>query len=479
MRLTNPLNFSATQLETQPFPHFCAANVLAPALERGLHEWLANAATWELTTTDFYEQYEFSLLHIELPAHLRCLVEGELPRQAIAEMERAFHVSGLEMVSATIHKLTNGQRIGVHNDFIGVDESHRLIIQVNEGWTEANGGYLMLFNSSDAEDVSQLVLPVSNSAFAFAISADSHHAVSTVYDFTRYTLVYTFKQHDEQYLLKQIAAYLKSPFVGCDANLSGTLAEAGQQWLRDATGITTKNYSIANCLYPTTIIAESLEASRGLPLVEVPDMDRLTSFYEEHGLKPLSYDELIANQAAEKLHAAWQLLASVPSVLASIQALVKTIQVVHSPDLEVDISYSHPDIPFSVFVSVGEDISLISSLRVAESILHEAMHLQLTLLEAQLPLVQPDSHATFYSPWREEARPVRGVLHGLYVFRVIHDFYESLPAPPLATELAPFVANRLATIREELAEITSFGTAAGLTDAGQHLVRSLLDVEAA
>jgi HEXXH motif-containing protein len=196
-------------------------------------------------------------------------------------------------------------------------------------------------------------------------------------------------------------------------------------------------------------------------------------------LEPLSYDELIANQAAEKLHAAWQILASVPSVLASMQALVKTIQVVHSPDLEIDISYSHPDIPFSVFVSVGEDTSLISSLRVAESILHEAMHLQLTLLEAQLPLVQPDSQATFYSPWRMEARPVRGVLHGLYVFRVIHDFYESLPAPPLATEWAPFVANRLATIRKELAEITSFGTAAGLTDAGQHLVRSLLDVEAA
>lgn len=192
MRPPNLLDFSASRFETQPFPHFCAPNVLAPALEHGIHEWLANAAIWELTITDFYEQYEFSLLHAELPAHLRCLVEGELPRQAIAEVERAFQASGLEMVGATIHKLTNGQRIGVHNDFIDSAESHRLIIQVNEGWTEANGGYLLLFNSSNAEDVSQLVLPVSNSAFAFAISPDSHHAVSTVYDFTRYTLVYTF-----------------------------------------------------------------------------------------------------------------------------------------------------------------------------------------------------------------------------------------------------------------------------------------------
>jgi len=192
MPSANLLDFSARRFEAQPFPHFCASAVLTPALERGLYEWLEDAATWELTTTDFYEQYEFSLLHIELPAHLRCLVEGEMPRLAIAELESAFHASDLELVGVTIHKLTDGQRIGVHNDFIGPAESHRLIIQVNQGWTEANGGYLLLFNSANAEDVSQLVLPVSNSAFAFAISPDSHHAVSTVYAFRRYTLVYTF-----------------------------------------------------------------------------------------------------------------------------------------------------------------------------------------------------------------------------------------------------------------------------------------------
>lgn len=141
MRSANLLDFSASRFETQPFPHFCASAVLAPALERGLYEWLEDAATWELTTTDFYEQYEFSLLHIELPVHLRCLVEGEVTRLAIAELESAFHASDLELVGVTIHKLTDGQRIGVHNDFIGPAESHRLIIQVNQGWTEANGGF--------------------------------------------------------------------------------------------------------------------------------------------------------------------------------------------------------------------------------------------------------------------------------------------------------------------------------------------------
>ena len=75
---TKLIDFSASRFENQPFPHFCAPAVFSPALERSLYEWLEDATIWELTKTEFYEQYEFSLLHMELPAALQCLVEGEL-----------------------------------------------------------------------------------------------------------------------------------------------------------------------------------------------------------------------------------------------------------------------------------------------------------------------------------------------------------------------------------------------------------------
>jgi hypothetical protein len=187
------LDFTACPFSRQPFPYFCTPAIFTPEFERAVWRWLEKTQAWEFTRTDFYEQYEFSLLHLDLPRPLHALTSPATIRKLEADMAATFQTAALTLVGATIHKLTNGQRIGVHNDFIGAEETHRLIIQINEGWTPDHGGYLMLFNSASAQDVHQLVVPASNSAFGFEISPASYHAVSTVRDFARYTLVYTFK----------------------------------------------------------------------------------------------------------------------------------------------------------------------------------------------------------------------------------------------------------------------------------------------
>lgn len=192
------LDFSACSLSPQPFPHFCTLDIFPPEFAQQVLSWLEQAQTWEFTRTDFYEQYEFSLLHLNLPPPLGRLISPATVHLLEADLAAKFQVEALELVGATIHKLTNGQRIGVHNDFIGEAESHRLIIQLNYGWTPDHGGYLMLFNSASAQDVQQLVVPANNSAFGFEISPVSYHAVSTVNDFARYTLVYTFNRRANQ-----------------------------------------------------------------------------------------------------------------------------------------------------------------------------------------------------------------------------------------------------------------------------------------
>ena len=59
------------------------------------------------------------------------------------------------------------------------------------------------------------------------------------------------------------------------------------------------------------------------------------------------------------------------------------------------------------------------------------MHLQLTITEEVLPLVgAPEVH--FFSPWRQTLRPVTGVLHGFYVFAVVHEFYRVLESHRLS-----------------------------------------------
>ena len=69
-----------------------------------------------------------------------------------------------------------------------------MLVQLNRGWDDANGGILMLFAGSRAEDVERMVRPTHASAVSFEISPTSFHAVSTIHSGERYTLVYSFRR---------------------------------------------------------------------------------------------------------------------------------------------------------------------------------------------------------------------------------------------------------------------------------------------
>lgn len=193
MTKQNIINLTQSIFEEQPFPFFCATSVLQNNLDNQLHRWFEETAIWDLTETEFYEQYEFSLFDIDLPLNLQSLIHDETIESISLEFKNKFNLEFLELVGITAHKLISGQHIGVHNDFINGEETHRLVIQLNPNWDESNGGFLMLFNSSNAEDISKIIQPLNNSAFGFEISKNSHHAVSKIYDYSRYSLVYTFK----------------------------------------------------------------------------------------------------------------------------------------------------------------------------------------------------------------------------------------------------------------------------------------------
>ncbi len=99
----------------------------------------------------------------------------------------------LTLVEVTAHKLVSGQTIRVHNDYRPKGETHRLLIQLNRGWADEQGGLLLLFGSAGANDVRRILRPTHRSAMAFAISPLSFHAVSTIQRGERYTLVYSFQ----------------------------------------------------------------------------------------------------------------------------------------------------------------------------------------------------------------------------------------------------------------------------------------------
>ncbi len=201
--------------------------------------------------------------------------------------------------------------------------------------------------------------------------------------------------------------------------------------------------------------------------------EHLGNFYLENGLVPLGSEEIIS--AKTKLEKALSLFDYSDGPLKSINLLIRSIHVVKQDDPEIDVSHSDPDIPFSIFLSVCKDITPISNIRVAESILHEAMHLKLTLLESIIPLVEFDIFETFYSPWRGVKRPVRGVLHGLFVFRSIVDFFKENEFIGCDdAKVRNYLDRRTAQITSEFEHLKDFHSSKGLTQSGANLVRNLL-----
>ncbi|MDB5580828.1 MAG: hypothetical protein JWR80_6004 [Bradyrhizobium sp.] len=188
-------DFSSAQGSPIPFPHLRAADVIDPDLAERMLLWLKDEADWTLRVEDFYEQHEIGLLEAGLPEPIDALISPAFIDAVRTALEDALpHDAGLTLVDVSAHRLTAGQTIRIHNDHIGGEETHRFLIQLNDGWTVDMGGLLMLFAEDRPEALIELVLPVHRSGFGFEISARSHHAVSTVKDGSRYTLVYTFRQ---------------------------------------------------------------------------------------------------------------------------------------------------------------------------------------------------------------------------------------------------------------------------------------------
>lgn len=191
------LTLASTEVFALPFPYFVSPQALSLELSFELLNWLEKDAPWKLVETDFYEQYEFSFFDVQLPIELAFLTSPEYLVQVRNRVERLFSVKLDARIDFTAHKLIPGQRIRIHNDYIPGCETHRLLIQLNRGWDDENGGMLMFFNSQNPSDIHKIFRPSHNSSVGFAISLDSHHAVSTIHKSERYTIIFSFYQLDE------------------------------------------------------------------------------------------------------------------------------------------------------------------------------------------------------------------------------------------------------------------------------------------
>lgn len=185
---------AAVAARAAPFSHAVAPRLLDDETAATALEWFENGAPWSLKFASFYEQYECNLHEGDLPERITPLVGSEFVSELVRHMLNPISDSDLELTEVNAHKLIGGQTIRVHNDYIEGEETHRVLVQLNRGWSDANGGMLMLFAGPRAEDVARVVRPTHASAISFEISPKSFHAVSTIHSGERFTLVYSFKR---------------------------------------------------------------------------------------------------------------------------------------------------------------------------------------------------------------------------------------------------------------------------------------------
>jgi HEXXH motif-containing protein len=266
-------------------------------------------------------------------------------------------------------------------------------------------------------------------------------------------------------------------------HLTDSLVNLG--WLNlHNVGITKFNYStgrlvagnpkakcgIVACLYPQ---ARTLVGDESPIHIELLTED-LALKYQKDGVSFYTAEEIASTIVLDCLADAIIILDQVPTLANTVAILTKALHIIKPVDDHYDVSFTEPHIPFSVFVSVPFKQGPNDVLRTAEGILHEAMHLQLTLIERVIPLVK-HSDKKYYSPWRGECRTAQGVLHALYVFRVIDQFLECIRSvSSFIDKNTDYVYKRRKQIAEQIAEVYSFQNCSDLTWEGRELVRTLL-----
>lgn len=189
-------------------------------------------------------------------------------------------------------------------------------------------------------------------------------------------------------------------------------------------------------------------------------------FATEEDLRDIGFQELFVRSL--------DLVRAVGPILGTIAGLCRSVHVLIPCDAHFDSSFSDPVLPFSIFVSCPFTKEPNRVERMAENIVHEALHLQLSLVEKSQPLVTevPDQQRMF-SPWKKEHRPVQGLVHGVYVFGNLMHFWKCISKHN--TEYSSFAEERIEVIDGELASARGLETDPILTMSGRHLVRSLLE----
>jgi HEXXH motif-containing protein len=107
----------------------------------------------------------------------------------------------------------------------------------------------------------------------------------------------------------------------------------------------------------------------------------------------------------------------------------------------------------------------------AATIVHEFQHIRLSALLHLIELHEDDSRQRFYTPWRDDPRPIGGVLQGVYAFFGVTEFWRALAGTGTDRAVFEFAYWRQATWRV----LRALREDPGLNAAGQRFVDGIAE----
>ena len=173
-----------------------------------------------------------------------------------------------------------------------------------------------------------------------------------------------------------------------------------------------------------------LSTSARLPSSPCPNMivellsGDLTKAWESMGLQFANERDLEDKMFMHTLVDSLVLIQDNPEIHATVTEMCRSLHPLISNDRDIDISFSDPALPLSIFVSCPPVDTQYKVERLTESIVHEALHLQLSLVERTEALIVNRTNDTLvHSPWKGERRTLQGLAHGIYVFGNLRVFW--------------------------------------------------------
>ncbi len=276
-------------------------------------------------------------------------------------------------------------------------------------------------------------------------------------------------------MIDQIVLQASSPMT-CDAEVISSIAAWSENKLKTQLGVSLDEYSTARMLssdqgdtvtftsvigggvkFGIEFLPESLHylaESQGTVFCDKADCDL------SHLCRIISKSLTVIHEAA-------------PAVFESVRRLLRVVHLLFLEDDDYDVSFTLPELPHSIFISVPQQMSSVNILRLAEAIVHEVMHLQLSIVETRASLVRKGAPVEMtFAPWRGEQRPISGVIHGLFVFRTIENLYLNYLKISDKNELS-YLEDRLNEIAKQRLSIDN-RKYNSLTEYGNFLLASIL-----